>query len=525
MIIRISNFKTPVTTPTSALKTLVLNRYRLSGDDVADFKILHCSIDARKKSNVEYEYSVMLSLRSEKPQLLSQSNVSLYEPSAPMNYPQWPHKLRPVVVGFGPAGMFAALYLARCNARPIVIERGSRVEQRKQEVARFLNEKVLTQNSNVQFGEGGAGTFSDGKLTTNLHNEYIGFVLDEFYKHGATEDVLYMSNPHVGTDYLEKVVRNIREEIAALGGNFYFNTQFDDFESHGDSLKIHCLNDLQFDTQHLLLCIGHSARDTIRHLYGKGLQMEAKSFSMGVRVEHNQNKINKIQYGQFAKYLPPASYKGAVHLKNRGVYTFCMCPGGTVMASASEPETIVTNGMSEKSRDKANANSALLVSVNPEDFYKESPLDGLDYQEKYERLAFQISRDYKAPCNLMKEFMRGDVAEKYRSVKPSYPHGVVYCDFKRCLPDYVVNALREAIPQFDKRLNGFNDPDAVMTGVETRSSSPVRILRDEARQSNVQGIYPVGEGAGYAGGITSAAIDGLKTAIEICNGEKSFANQ
>lgn len=516
MEIKIANFKMPVTTPVSALKTMVMNRYRLSGSDVADFRILRASIDARKKSNVEYEYSVMLSLTVDRPDLLSKPNVSLYEPPKPMAYHEWPFQHRPVVVGFGPAGMFAALYLARCNAKPIIIERGSRIDQRKQEVNRFMAEKELNPDSNVQFGEGGAGAFSDGKLTTNLHNEYIGFVLEEFYKHGATEDVLYAANPHVGTDYLEKVVRNIREEIVSLGGNFYFNTRFADFEPADKGVRVLCHNGLQFETEHVLLCIGHSARDTIRHLFAKGLQMEAKSFSMGVRVEHLQHKINKIQYGNFARYLPPATYKGAVHLPNgRGVYTFCMCPGGTVIASTSEREAIVTNGMSEKSRDKANANSALLVSVNTEDYYKESPLDGLAYQEKYEQLAFRVGGDYRAPANLMREFMRREVADKHRNVKPSYPHGVVYCDFTRCLPDYVVNSLREAIPLFDKKLNGFNDPDAVMTGVETRSSSPVRILRDEQRQSNVKGIYPVGEGAGYAGGITSAAIDGLKTAMMI----------
>ena len=281
-------------------------------------------------------------------------------------------------------------------------------------------------------------------------------------------------------------------------------------------MQVECSNNLIFNTNHLLLCIGHSARDTIRHLYGKGVAMEAKAFSIGVRVEHRQRAINQMQYGRFAQYLPAASYKAAVHLPDgRGVYTFCMCPGGTVMASASEVGAIVTNGMSEKSRSGNNANSALLVGVEPTDFYKDSPLDGLSFQEKYERLAFEVSRDYRAPANLMKEFLQGKVAASVRSVKPSYPHGLCFCDFNRCLPDYVVRSLRGAIPLIDRRLKGFNDPDAVLTGVETRSSSPVRILRNEQRESNVAGIYPVGEGAGYAGGITSAAIDGLRTAMAI----------
>ena len=514
---QISNIRISVTEPVKSLKPLVLKKFHIKEEEVACFQILRSSVDARKKSDVVYDYRVRVVLKSARPDLCGHPDITPYAPPAPVTYPEWRFPEPPVIVGFGPAGMFAALYLARCGAKPIVVERGSRVEQRRQDVDTFLKTRVLNPDSNIQFGEGGAGTYSDGKLTTNLHNEWIGFVLEEFYKHGATEDVTYAANPHVGTDYLEKVVRNIREEIISLGGTFHFNTCFLNYvKNKQNGLQVECSNSLIFNTNHLLLCIGHSARDTIRHLYGKGVAMEAKAFSIGVRVEHQQKTINQMQYGRFSQYLPSASYKAAVHLPDgRGVYTFCMCPGGTVMASASEDGTIVTNGMSEKSRSGKNANSALLVGVEPTDFYKDSPLDGLSFQEKYERLAFEVSRDYRAPANLMKEFLAGKVAASIRSVKPSYPHGVCFCDLNRCLPDYVVRSLRGAIPLIDRRLNGFNDSAAALTGVETRSSSPVRILRNEQRESNISGIYPVGEGAGYAGGITSAAIDGLRTAMAI----------
>ena len=306
--IQISNIRIPVTVPQKRLRDIVLQKFAIEDDNVLDFKILRASVDARKKNDVVYDYRVRLSLKSVNDALLKHPDVKLYEPPAPMRYPKWPHQMRPVVVGFGPAGMFAALYLARCGAPPIVVERGSCIEARKQEVQKFLKERVLDPDSNVQFGEGGAGTFSDGKLTTNLHNEHIGFVLEEFYRHGATEDVTYAAQPHVGTDYLEKVVRNIRQEILELGGEVHFNTCFTDYISHPDHhLTILCNNDLQFETQHLLLCLGHSARDTIRHLYQKGLEMEPKSFSIGVRVEHLQKKVNTMQYGRFASCLPPAS--------------------------------------------------------------------------------------------------------------------------------------------------------------------------------------------------------------------------
>jgi len=514
MKIKICNIRIPVEQQVD-LKALVCHKYRIEQQDITDLKIIRQAIDARKKNRVMYDYQIGLTLPEKYQHLMQEGDISEPKPTATVTYPKWTDNLRPVVVGFGPSGMFAALYLARCNARPIIIERGERIEERQESVNLFLKNRVLKPNSNVQFGEGGAGTFSDGKLNTNVHSEYNAFVLEEFFKHGACEDVTYMQNPHVGTDYLAKVVRNIRLEIESLGGEFHFNTTFESFEKQNDTIHLTCSENYQFQTHHILLGLGHSARDTIRHLYEKGLKMEPKGFSIGVRIEHLQRKVNAMQHGAAARLLPAASYKGVVHLKARSVYTFCMCPGGTVMASASEPNTIVTNGMSERARNKANANSALLVSITPDDFMNGSPLDGLSYQEKYEKLAFGIGGDYRAPGNLVKEFLSNKIAQTHRSIVPSYPHGLIYCDFARCLPQYVVDALREALPLFDRKMRGFADPDAVMTGIETRSSSPVRILRDEKRQSTVPGIYPMGEGAGYAGGIMSAAIDGLKTAISL----------
>ncbi|MBP5413564.1 MAG: hypothetical protein J6Y47_09975 [Bacteroidales bacterium] len=513
MEIKIANIRIPVDKKAD-LKQWVIKRYHLQAGHVEQFRIIRSSVDARNKKKIVYDYQVYVRLSKPYPHLLKQADVFPYQPPVMPEYMPWKHFHAPVVVGFGPAGMFAALYLARCKARPIVIERGSTIEHRIQEVEAFLQKKILNIRSNVQFGEGGAGAFSDGKLTTNLHSPYNDFILQEFFAHGADEDITYSATPHIGTDRLAEVVRNIRQEIMDLGGEFHFNTLFEDMQVQSDgSIAVRCSDNKTFTTQHLLLCLGHSARDTISMLYAKGLPMQAKAYSMGVRIEHKQQYINKMQYGNFASYLPNAAYKAAVHLADRSVYTFCMCPGGVVMASASEKDTIVTNGMSRKARDEENANAALLVNVLPEDYYHDSPLDGMAFQARYERAAYAVGGDYRAPANLVDEFLKNKVAVSARSVQPSYPHGVVFCDLESCLPTFVVRALREALPLLNKRMPGFAHPDAVLTGVETRSSSPVRILRNEHRESTISGVYPIGEGAGYAGGIMSAALDGLTTAM------------
>ena len=508
---QISNFKISPSDE-NKLKSIIKSRLHLKN---FDYKIIHKSIDARNKESIKLIYKLMIETND----TLKGKDISIYkEPIYKLDYPTWNDK-RPVIVGFGPAGIFAALYLARCNAKPIIIERGSKIEERKKHVEDFLKNKVLMENSNIQFGEGGAGAFSDGKLTTNVKNPLISFILYELYKHGAKEEILYDAKPHVGTDYLEIIVKNIRLEIESLGGEFYFNHTFIEATKEYDSLNVKINGDRinSITTNHLLLGLGHSAKDTIRHLYNKmNLKMEQKSFSMGVRIEHPQKLINEAQYGKFSKYLPSAYYNLASHMESgRGVYTFCMCPGGFVMASQSDKETIVVNGMSNNDRANINSNSAILVDVKTSDYDNGSVLDGIDYQEKYEKLAYQISKDYKAPANLVEEFLNNEVATSLRTVDTSYPHGLVFCDLKRCLPDYVVDGIKYGIKEFDKKLKGFNYPDAILIGIESRSSSPVRILRGDDRMSSFTGIYPIGEGAGYAGGITSAALDGLKTAIEI----------
>ena len=490
------------------------NKYNI---DDFKYKILLKSIDARNKNDVFYLYNVMVDVNKK----LFGKNIIDYKPKEyNLNYPKYPHDDRPIIVGFGPSGMFASLYFARCGAKPIIIERGSRVQDRKQRISDFLNHKVLNNNTNVQFGEGGAGTFSDGKLTTNVKDKLINFIMYEFYKHGAKEEILYESHPHIGTDYLEIIVKNIREEIIDLGGKFYFDTKFIEYEN-GNVKALDLINnkELLFNTNHLILGIGHSAKDTIRYLYNNlNINMEPKAFSMGVRIEHKREGINYSQYGKFAKFLPSAYYKLAAHNSDgRGVYTFCMCPGGFVLASQSDDNTIVTNGMSNNDRMGDNSNSALLVDVKVSDYYKSSPLDGINYQEKYERLAYSISKDYRAPANLLGEFLNGSIANNTRSIKTSYPHGLVFTDLSKVLPNYVIDGLKFGICEFDKKLKGFNNPDAILIGIESRSSSPVRILRNEERESSIKGIYPIGEGAGYAGGITSSALDGLKTAIKIVN--------
>ncbi len=513
-MIRISNVKTSVKNSLNKefITELAAKAIKTNINDILSIRIAKQSVDARDKSNVFYVLTLEAEVKNQK-KYLRLKNVSQ---SKEINY-KIPKAVgeSPVVVGFGPGGMFAALVLARAGLKPLVIERGSAVDKRVADVNRFWETGVLDTKSNVQFGEGGAGTFSDGKLNTGVNNPRCGFVMQEFYKHGAKEDILYMAKPHIGTDLLVDIVKNIRNEIISLGGKVLFDTQMTDIGIENGELKYIKTQNETIKCSRLILAVGHSARDTFEMLKNKGMPMERKAFSVGVRIEHKQELINKAQYGEFYKYLPAADYKLAVHLPNgRGAYTFCMCPGGVVVGAASEENTVVTNGMSYNARNGENANSALLIGVNPEDFSGDDPLAGVEFQRKLERKAFRVGGgNYYAPVQKVGDLLDDKPTVELGAVKPTYKPGIRLSDMRDIFPDYIYNSLKEAISAMDKKIHGFADKDSVVTAVESRSSSPVRILRDEKCVSTgVKGVYPCGEGCGYAGGIVSAAADGVRCA-------------
>lgn len=518
-MIRISNIKIYENIDDTSIIDIVCQKFKINKSDILEWSIFKKSIDARKKNNVHYNYSINLSLKNEK-KYKKFDTVKKQIPKT-INVKNADSK-KVVIVGAGPSGLFAALTLVQNGIAPIVIEQGDSVENRQKVVEDFRNNGTLNTLSNVQFGEGGAGTFSDGKLTSGIHNPFCQKVLEEFVKFGAPQSTLYTAKPHIGTDNLIIIIKNIREYIISKGGKFYFNTKAVDFNIENNQISsITCDNNgklFDIPVSHLILAIGHSARDTFEKLYSKNINMERKNFSVGIRIEHLQEQINLAQYGNQTKlHLPPADYKLAYHSPSgRSCYTFCMCPGGVVIASSSEKNTIVTNGMSYYSRSGQNANSAVLVNVTPDDFKGTSPLAGIYFQKELEEKAFVLGgSNYYAPIQRVEDFIANKKSTFIGPVKPTYFPGVTLSNLNEILPNFVSATLKEGINYFDTKLKGFANPDSILTGVETRSSSPVRIIRNENLVSNISGIYPCGEGAGYAGGIMSAAVDGIKCAVAI----------
>ena len=520
-MIRIQNISLPPEGNTELLRKKAARALGIRPDAIRELTLVRQSIDARKKADIHYVCTVLVTTdgEAELVRRARSANITLFTP-VPYAFPpvRRTSKLRPVVVGMGPAGLFAALYLARNGVPVLLLERGRPVEERTADVERFWATGVLDPASNVQFGEGGAGTFSDGKLTTGIHDPRVGTVLETLAAAGAPADILYQHKPHVGTDLLRVVVARLRAELLALGCEIRFSHRLTGITVRGGAVSALTAEgpegaySLPCDT--LILAPGHSARDTFRMLFDAGVPMAPKPFAIGVRIEHRQDAVSEAQFGPRWRELPAADYKLSCHLPSgRSAFSFCVCPGGEVVAAASEPGLLVTNGMSLRARAGENINGGFLAGVSPADFGSDHPLAGMEFQARWEAAAFALGGgDFRAPAQSVGAFLAGRAGIDPGTVAPTYRPGVTPASLEKCLPSFVTETLRDALPLFGRKLRGFDAPGALLTGVETRSSSPVRILRGEDFQSPVRGLFPCGEGAGYAGGIVSAAVDGIRVA-------------
>lgn len=529
MLLRLTELKLPLNHTGAELTAAILKRLHLLPEQLAGFSIKRRGYDARKKTAITFIYTVDIRLHDsvENPAILERLLADRHISPAPdtryrhvatalPNQTDW---LRPIVIGTGPCGLFAGLILSQSGFRPLILERGKPVRERTKDTFGLWRNSQLDPESNVQFGEGGAGTFSDGKLHSQIKDpgHYGLKVLEEFVRAGAPPEILYVSKPHIGTFRLVGMLEKMRETILALGGEIRFQSRADDIDiAHGQVQGVTLADGTRLATRHVVLAIGHSARDTFHMLHNRGVYMEAKPFSIGFRIEHPQSLIDHCRFGSHAgdPLLGAADYKIVHHCSNgRAVYSFCMCPGGTVVAATSEAGQVVTNGMSQYSRNERNANSGMVVGITPDD-YPGHPLAGVDFQRHWEKHAFELGgSNYQAPAQLVGDFLANRASVRPGDIVPSYRPGVRWCNLDSALPEFAITALREALPVFDRQIPGFARHDAVLTGVETRTSSPVRIRRNDVFQSvNTTGLYPAGEGAGYAGGILSAAVDGIKVA-------------
>lgn len=527
MPIRINNITLDIEEDISLIKKKVSKKLKISEKEIKDLKIIKESLDARKKNTIKFNYCVDIEVDNKDEvkivSKLNDNNVRIEDNSSLEKISFGEKKLssRPIVIGLGPAGLFSALMLAKNGYKPIVFERGEDVDKRTITVEKFWSNGILDKNSNVQFGEGGAGAFSDGKLTTRIKDRRCDFILEELVKAGAPEEIIYKGKPHVGTDILKGVVKNIRERIKKLGGDIYFSSKLENIIHKDGKIVGIVVNGNEIPCESLVLAIGHSSRDTYEMLHKSGIYMEPKSFAIGVRVEHPRELIDVNQYGKYANHpkLKAAEYRLTHTCKNsgRGVYSFCMCPGGVVVGASSEENRLVVNGMSYHARDKENSNSALVVTVDPNDFTGTSALSGMEFQRHYEKLAFDLGGGgYKAPLQRIDDFIKDRKTKMLGNVNPSIKPGYEFAELKNCLPSYVSESLLEGFCAFDKKIKGFGSGDGIMTGIETRTSAPVRMSRNEILESiSLGGLYPTGEGAGFAGGIVSAAVDGIKVAERI----------